>query len=156
MKKFFYCISALCIFVCSAGAQTKPTAFINARIIPIVGEPIDKGVLVVQNGKIVAVGAAGAVTIPSGAVTVDAGGKVIMPGIVDSHSHILEPAGGDGSGPIQPDVRILDSLNVNSTSLKRAQSGGITTVNVMPGSGHLDSGQTMYLKLRDGANKIED
>jgi len=156
MKKFFYCICAIWLFVCSLSAQTKPVAFINARIIPIVGQPIDKGVLVVQNGKILAIGAAGSVTIPSGAVTIDAVGKVIMPGIVDSHSHILEPAGGDASGPIQPDVRVLDSLNVNSTSLRRAQAGGITTANVMPGSGHLDSGQTMYLKLRDGANKIED
>jgi len=156
MKKFFYCICAIWLFVCALSAQTKPVAFINARIIPIVGQPIDKGVLVVQNGKILAIGAAGSVTIPSGAVTIDAVGKVIMPGIVDSHSHILEPAGGDASGPIQPDVRVLDSLNVNSTSLRRAQAGGITTANVMPGSGHLDSGQTMYLKLRDGANKIED
>jgi len=156
MKKFFYCICAIWLFVCSLSAQTKPVAFINARIIPIVGQPIDKGVLVVQNGKILAIGAAGSVTIPSSAVTIDAVGKVIMPGIVDSHSHILEPAGGDASGPIQPDVRVLDSLNVNSTSLRRAQAGGITTANVMPGSGHLDSGQTMYLKLRDGANKIED
>ena len=79
-----------------------------------------------------------------------------MPGLVDSHSHIGEPAGADGSAPIQPDVRILDSVNPRSGSIQRAQSGGITTVNVMPGSGHLDSGQTLYLKLRDDADKIED
>ncbi|MEP7074331.1 MAG: amidohydrolase family protein [Acidobacteriota bacterium] len=156
MAKFFYCICALILFACIASAQDKPTAFINAKIIPIVGQPIESGVLLVQRGKILAVGDMASVKLPSDTVVIDAKGKVIMPGIVDSHSHILEPAGGDGSGPIQPDVRVLDSLNVQSTSLKRAQSGGITTVNVMPGSGHLDSGQTMYLKLRDGATKIED
>src|SRR5205085_6965562 len=43
-----------------------------------------------------------------------------------------------------------------ASSIQRAQAGGITTVNVMPGSGHLDSGQTLYLKLRDDATKIED
>lgn len=156
MRKFLVCISALIFFACAASGQNRPTAFVNAKIIPIVGQPIEQGVLLVQNGKILSIGAVGSVTIPSGAVTIDVTGKVIMPGIVDSHSHILEPAGGDGSGPIQPDVRVLDSLNVNSTSLQRAQAGGITTVNVMPGSGHLDSGQTMYLKLRDGATKIDD
>jgi imidazolonepropionase-like amidohydrolase len=46
-------------------------------------------------------------------------------------------------------------LNARASSLQRAQSGGITTVNVMPGSGHLNSGQTLYIKLRDG-NIIDD
>jgi len=156
MKKLLFSISALILFACAVSGQDRPTAFVNARIIPIVGQPIEQGVLLVQKGKILAVGDATTVKVPADAVVIDAKGKVIMPGIVDSHSHILEPAGGDGSGPIQPDVRVLDSLNVQSSSLQRAQAGGITTVNVMPGSGHLDSGQTMYLKLRDGATKIDD
>ena len=88
--------------------------------------------------------------------SIDLQGKVIMPGLVDSHSHIGEGSGADGSSPIQPDVRLLDSLNARASSIQRAQSGGITTVNVMPGSGHLDSGQTLYMKLRDGANTIDD
>ena len=52
---------------------------------------------------------------------------------------------------MQPDVRILDALDPRADSFERARAGGITTVNVMPGSGHLMSGQTAYLKLR-GAN----
>jgi imidazolonepropionase-like amidohydrolase len=79
-----------------------------------------------------------------------------MPGLIDSHSHIGGGSGADGSAPIQPDVRILDGINARARSLQRAQAGGITTVNVMPGSGHLDSGQTLYLKLRDNAVKIDD
>jgi len=137
-------------------AQEKPTAFINARIIPIVGQPIEQGILLVQNGKITAVGDARTVRLASNVEIIDLKGKVIMPGLIDTHSHVGEGSGADGSAPIQPDVRILDSLNPRASSLQRAQSGGITTVNVMPGSGHLDSGQTLYLKLRDGANKVED
>ncbi len=156
MKKNIY-IVALQMFLCAAiFAQEKPTAFINARIIPITGQPIEQGILLVQNGRITAVGDARTVRLSSDVVQVDLQGKVIMPGLVDSHSHIGEPAGADGSSPIQPDVRILDSVNPRSGSIQRAQSGGITTVNVMPGSGHLDSGQTLYLKLRDDAVKIED
>jgi imidazolonepropionase-like amidohydrolase len=75
-------------------AQSNPIAYTGAHIIPIAGAEIPNGVLVVQNGKIVAVGASGAVDIPSGAQIVDASSKVIMAGIVDSHSHIGEPESG--------------------------------------------------------------
>lgn len=136
-------------------AQDKMQAFVGAKIIPIVGQPIENGVLIVQNGKIVAVGGRNSTKIPSEAQVFDVSGKVIMPGLVDTHSHIGEGSGADGSGPIQPEVRILDAINARSSSIQRAQTGGITTANVMPGSGHLNSGQTLYLKLRDG-NIIDD
>ncbi|MGI9037202.1 MAG: amidohydrolase family protein [Pyrinomonadaceae bacterium] len=156
MKKLFGAVCCVLFGVCLLAAQEKPTAYINARIIPIVGQPIEQGILLIQNGKIIAVGDARTVRVDSNVQVIDLNGKTIMPALVDSHSHIGEPAGADGSSPIQPDVRILDSVNARASSIKRAQSGGITTVNVMPGSGHLDSGQTLYLKLRGGANKIED
>jgi imidazolonepropionase-like amidohydrolase len=89
------------------------------------------------------------VEIPAGAEVHDLAGRVLMPGLVDTHSHIGGGSGGDRSAPIQPEVRILDSIDVRNPGLQRAQAGGITTVNVMPGSGHLMSGQTIYLKLRD-------
>ena len=156
MKKTISIFALQLLFACAVFAQEKPTAYINARIIPIVGQPIEQGILLVQNGKITAVGDARTVRLSSNVVVIDLKGKVIMPGLVDSHSHIGDGAGADGSAPIQPDVRLLDSLNPRAASLQRAQAGGVTTVNVMPGSGHLDSGQTLYLKLRDGANKIDD
>jgi len=156
MKKLFAGLLVLCGCVCTAVAQERPVAFTNARIIPIIGAPIEQGVLLVQNGRIVVVGDARTVRLSADVQIIDAKGKVIMPGLIDSHSHIGEVAGADGSGPIQPDVRVLDGVNPRAASIQRAQSGGITTVNVMPGSGHLDSGQTLYLKLRDDAVKIDD
>ena len=139
----------------SVGAQEKPQVFQGAQIIPIAGEPIAHGVLVVSGGKIVAVGAADKVTIPAGAEIHDVTGQVLMPGLIDSHSHIGAGSGGDGSSPIQPDARVLDSLDVRDASIQKARAGGVTTVNVMPGSGHLISGQTLYLKLRS-AGTIDD
>jgi imidazolonepropionase-like amidohydrolase len=53
-------------------------------------------------------------------------------------------------------VRALDAVDVHDESFWRARSGGITTVNVMPGSGHLMSGQTVYLKLRRDPGSIAD
>ncbi|MBI4892877.1 MAG: amidohydrolase family protein [Acidobacteria bacterium] len=140
---------ALCA-ACGLWGQTRPTAFTGARIIPVAGPEIADGVLVVEKGKILAVGPAASTAVPANAEKIDARGKVIMPGLVDSHSHIGGPEGGDASGPIQPDVRVLDSINVRASSVQKARAGGITTVNVMPGSGHLSSGQTLYLKLRAG------
>lgn len=140
----FFALAAL------AAAQPSPIAFTGARLIPISGPEIPNGTLVVQNGKILAAGPAASVTIPNGAQRVDASGKVIMPGLVDTHSHVGGPEGADGSAALQPDVRILDALDVRDSRIQKAQSGGVTTANVMPGSGHLLSGQTLYLKLRDG------
>lgn len=136
-------------------AQEKPVAFTGAQIIPVAGAPIANGVLLVQHGRIVALGDAAAVRLAADVTIVDVTGKVIMPGLIDSHSHIGGGSGGDGSGPIQPDTRILDSFDVRDTRLQKTRAGGITTVNVMPGSGHLISGQTLYLKLRP-ARTIDD
>ncbi len=156
MKRYFCSFLVLLSLFCSAFGQQKPVAFLNARIIPIVGQPIEQGILLVQNGKIVAVGDARTVRLASDVQIIDLNGKVIMPGLIDTHSHIGEGSGADDSSRIQPEVRLLEGLNPRASSLQRAQSGGITTVNVMPGSGHLDSGQTLYIKLRDGANKVDD
>lgn len=131
-------------------AAQAPHAFVGARIIPVAGPEIADGVLLVEGAKIRAVGRRGQVAIPQGATVVELAGKVVMPGLVDTHSHIGNGDGGDRSNPIQGDARILDALDARSDNIQRAQAGGITTVNVMPGSGHLMSGQTVYLKLRDG------
>ena len=133
-----------------AFAQAEAHAFVGARIEPVDGPPIVRGTLVVQGGRILAVGPSDAVRVPDGATTIDLGGRTIVPGLVCSHSHIGAVAGADGSGPIQPEVRALDSIDPRDPGIQKAQAGGITTVNVMPGSGHLLSGQTIYLKLRDG------
>jgi len=131
-------------------AQQTPVALVGAHVIPISGSEFDNGVLVIVGGKIVAIGPAASTKIPDNARRIDASGKILMPGLIDSHSHIGSPAGGDGSAPIQPDVRVLDAVNVRNARIQKAQAGGITTANVMPGSGHLLSGQTLYLKLKDG------
>jgi imidazolonepropionase-like amidohydrolase len=151
MKKVLLLLALVCVCAPTASAQAERTrAFVGATIITVAGPAITDGVLVIRGGKVLAVGSRSSVSIPREAEVVEVRGKFIMPGLVDTHSHIGGGSGADGSAPIQPDARILDSINVFDAGLMRARAGGITTVNVMPGSSHLLSGQTLYLKLREG------
>jgi len=134
----------------AAAPGRATTAFVGARILPVAGPPIEKGVLIVRNGVITDVGPVTSTRIASSALIVDVSGRTIIPGLVDTHSHIGGGWAADSSEPMQPSVRVLDSVNARDPGFQRAQAGGITTVNVMPGSGHLMSGQTPYLKLREG------
>ena len=131
-----------------AAKAGQTVAWINATVLPVDKPQIQNGVLVCEGGKILAIGDAKSVTIPGNATVVDAKGKWIMPGLVCTHSHIGGMGAADGSSPIQPGVRILDSINVRDSGFRRALAGGLTTINIMPGSGHLISGQTVYCKLR--------
>jgi imidazolonepropionase-like amidohydrolase len=126
----------------------EPVAFVGAHLIPIEGPEIPNGTLVVEDGRIVSVGPTAETTLPGTIEVVDCAGKVILPGLVDTHSHIGGFRAADESGPIQPGVRILDAVNVFDAGYRRAVAGGLTTLNVMPGSGYLSSGQTIYLKMR--------
>ncbi len=147
-------VLALCLTL-PVQAQEQPHVFRNASLYPISSEPIEQGTMVVQNGTIQAVGEAGSVDVPEGAVEHDVSGKVIMPGLVDTHSHIGQVSGGDESAALHPDVRTIDAINVRHPSIDRARAGGITTVQTLSGSGHLMSGQTTFLKLRDGGTVSE-
>jgi len=141
-----------------AGADTDATiAFRGARILTAEGPAIENGVLVIHNGKIVGIGSADAVTVPEGAVVRDVSGKTIIPGLVDTHSHIgiyprpQVPANSDGNemtGPVQSGLRALDAIYPDDPGIKMAVAGGITTANIMPGSGNVIGGQTLYVKLR--------
>lgn len=139
-----------------ATADDHAVAFRGATVLTIAGEAIDNGTVLVRGGTIAAVGPAGEVRLPRGTEVRDVSGKILMPGLVDTHSHLGRVSGGDRSDPLHPGVRALDGVDIHDTSLWRARAGGLTTINVMPGSGHLMSGQTIYLKLRDGARSIED
>lgn len=139
-----------------AAGQERAQAFTGATIYTIAGEPIEDGVLVVQGGEIEAVGARGEVRVPTDAEVHDVTGKVLMPGLVDTHSHLGDVSGGDRSAALHPEVRTLDAIDIRADNFHKAPAGGITTLNVMSGSGHLMSGQTTYLKMRADASRIED
>ncbi len=153
MKKCFL-LSAMLVCMYNLQAQDKPTVFKGALIYPISGAPIPNGVLIVHKGKIVSIGGY-STPIPDGSIVNNMDGKIILPGLVDTHSHLGGPEGGDNSAALSPDTRAMDAVSPTSDGFKKALAGGITTINIMPGSGHLMSGQTIYVKMREG-KIIED
>ncbi|MFG0318675.1 MAG: amidohydrolase family protein [Planctomycetota bacterium JB042] len=143
-------VLAAALLASTLAAQEPPVAFVGARLEPVAAPAIADGVLVAHRGTIAAIGPRGEVAIPDGARVVDVSGRVVMPGLVCTHSHVAQPSGGDRSAPIHPDCRVIDAIDVLHPSVHRARAGGLTTLHVMPGSSHLLSGQTVYLKLRRG------
>ncbi len=145
----------------TAAAQEKakdaPVVYRGARIHTAAGPVIERGVLIVLKGKILDVGAEDQVKVPEGAKVHDLAGKVIIPGLVDTHSHIgifprpqvsAHQDGNEMTGPVQPGLRALDAISPDDPGIKMALAGGVTTANIMPGSGNAIGGQTLYVKLR--------
>lgn len=132
-------------------------AFRVGRLHPVSSPPIEQATIVVRDGKIVAVGTQAATPIPEGAIVRDLPDAVVIPGLVDTHSHLgvysrpNVPAHSDGnemSGPVQAGVRALDAIWPDDPGIRMANAGGVTTANIMPGSGNVIGGATLYVKLR--------
>jgi imidazolonepropionase-like amidohydrolase len=163
------CLAAVvpvCFAFLPAGADqpAEPTTvFKGARILTAVGGPIADGVLVIRGKKIAAVGRAADIAVSEGATVVDVSGKVIIPGLVDTHSHLgvyprphvqANSDGNEGSGPVQAGIRAIDAVQPDDPGIRMATAGGVTTANIMPGSGNVIGGQTVYVKLR--GRTVED
>lgn len=134
-------------------AHAAPVAYVGATLHPVDGPVVEDGVLVVEDGKILAAGTG--VVVPAGASVVDLSGRHVIPGLVDTHSHVGGGGYNDALKPVQPGLSVIDTIDVSHESVQRVRAGGVTTANVMPGSGKLMGGQTAYLKLRD-APTVDD
>jgi imidazolonepropionase-like amidohydrolase len=135
------------------------TAITGGRVLPVTGEPIDNGTVLIVDGKITEVGPASEVNIPDGAHIIDATGKWVTPGIVESHGHIgideeaNGPAGNDTNEmtqPTTPGVRALDAINIEDEGFRDALAGGVTASVIKPGSGNVVGGRTCAIKTWGG------
>jgi imidazolonepropionase-like amidohydrolase len=127
------------------------TAFTNATIWPATGGIIERGTLLVEDGKVVAVGA----DIDVGdAEVVDCSGRIITPGFIDCHSHVgifgegtnNDWDGNETSEAITPHVRVLDSIHPEDLSFADARRGGVTTMGITHGSANPIGGQVAVTK----------
>jgi imidazolonepropionase-like amidohydrolase len=136
-------------------AQQRPIAIRGATVLTMTGEPIANGILVMQGGKITAVGAG--VAIPRGAEVIDGAGKYVMPGLVDAMASI-GLSGSDlneASNPVTPELRAFEAYNPFAPfgggkpgPIRNAEalSGGVTTMYIAPADAALIGGQGAVLK----------
>ncbi|HYR75054.1 MAG TPA: amidohydrolase [Pyrinomonadaceae bacterium] len=132
----------------------RTTLIRNATIMTAAGASILNGSVLLRDGKIAAVGAS--VTAPPDALVIDGTGKYLTPGIIDVHSHVgVYPAPGvdansDGNeltNPVTANVWAEHSVWPQDPQLPRVLAGGVTTMQVLPGSGNLIGGRSVVLKI---------
>lgn len=128
-------------------------AITSGYVVPVDGDPIENGTVLISGGRIAAVGSD--VAVPEGAHVVDAAGKWVLPGFVEAHGHIgideegIGWAGDDANEMTDPNgarMRALDAVNPADRGFVDALSGGVTSAVIKPGSGNPIGGQTVAIK----------
>lgn len=146
-----------------APEQQRAVLLRGARILVGDGRVIERGHVLFEGGKLRAVGS-GDGQPPAGAEVVDAQGKVVTPGLIDTHSHLgvypvpeaaAHSDGNEATAPVTADVRALDSVWPQDPGIERAVAGGVTVIQVLPGSANLIGGRAVTLKLRHAATGRE-
>ena len=131
-----------------------PTLVTNVTIYDGEGGKIERGQLLFADGKIVAIGQT--VEAPAGATVIDGAGKYLTPGIIDIHSHLgdypspgvqANSDGNEATGPVTADVWAEHSVWPQDPGFSRAlANGGVTTLQILPGSANLFGGRSVVLK----------
>ena len=128
----------------------------NAYIYPVGSEPIPKGYVYAENGVIIKVAAGDPPADIKAKRVIDAVGKYVTPGVIDTHSHLgvyASPAvkahadGNEMVKPETPEVRAEDAFWSGDPDIWRAISGGITTMQVLPGSGNIVGGRSFTVHM---------
>ena len=123
-------------------------AITNATIMTASRGTIQRGTILIRDGKIAAVGEN--IEVPAGAQVIDGTGRYVTPGIIDAHSHTAAEAINEGSQSVTAEVRMTDVLRQDGVSLYRQLAGGVTSANVLHGSANTIGGQNMTIKFRYG------
>jgi imidazolonepropionase-like amidohydrolase len=131
----------------------RSVAIVGGRVVPIAGDPVERGTILVTDGKIAAVGAD--LAIPADVPVIDATGSWVLPGFIEAHGHVgvhEEAEGWAGQDtnemtePVTAQVRAIDAINPADLGFRDAIAGGVLAVNVNPGSGNPIGGQTAAVK----------
>ena len=129
-------------------------AITGGYVVPVEGQPIPGGTVLVVDGKITDVGGPD-LKPPPGVPSVDATGRWVLPGLVDAHTHLGAREEGEGwaghdtnelTGPVQAHVRVLDAINPADEGFRDAIAGGVLAAGVTPGSGNPIGGQTVAIR----------
>ncbi|MDX1623180.1 MAG: amidohydrolase [Gemmatimonadota bacterium] len=127
---------------------SRPVLITGATIMTAAGEELEDADLLIEDGKIAAIGHD--LATPAGVETIDATGRWITPGIIDTHSHLgvypdpevaAHSEGNEATDPTTPEVWAIHSVWPNDPGFTRALAGGVTTLQILPGSANLIGGR---------------
>ena len=152
-RKIISMFTVLVLFVASGLAQDL--ALKGGTVLTVTKGTIENGTVLIQKGKIIAVGKD--ISIPSGIEVIDCTGKYVMPGIIDSHTHIAFDFAdvNEMTDPVTPQAWMKDALESDSDSILKTLAGGVTMVKTMHGSANVIGGVNVTIKLKpDGT--VED
>jgi len=142
----------------SAPAQNPPgtphneVLIKNALVMTATHGNIPNANVYVKDGKIAAVGKD--VSAPASATVVDAEGKYLTPGIIDSHSHIaLDNDVNEATSPVTPHMMMIDAFDYQDKAIYHGLAGGVTTSLLLHGSANMIGGQAVVIKHKYGANR---
>ncbi|PRX50198.1 imidazolonepropionase-like amidohydrolase [Prauserella shujinwangii] len=131
------------------------SAIIGGYVVPVDGDPIEGGTVLIDGGRIVAVGRAADVDVPEDAELIDASGTWVLPGFLDAHAHLGVHEDGEGwsgddtnemTDPNGARFRAIDGIDPYEVGFDDALAGGVTSVVIKPGSGNPIGGQTVGVK----------
>ncbi|MGW8266008.1 MAG: amidohydrolase family protein [Longimicrobiales bacterium] len=121
----------------------------GGTVLTITNGDLENTDVLIRGGEIAEIGQN--LEAPEGVPVIDAAGKFVMPGIIDSHSHMGVDRGiNEGSRSVVPEVRIADVIKHDDPSFFTALAGGITTIHTMHGSANSIGGQNESIKLKWG------
>lgn len=135
-----------------APLPSTATLITNATILTGTGKRLENASLLISDGKIVFVGEG---QVPAGVKTIDASGRWVTPGLIDVHSHLgvyaspgvkAHADGNEMTNPVTPNVWAEHSIWPQDPGFSRALAGGITSLQILPGSGNLIGGRGVTLK----------
>ena len=149
-------VLAALFFCVSASAQQKSVVLRGGKLLTVTHGTIENGVLVIENGKIAAVGAASSVKIPKDARVIDVSGMTVYPGLIDSETQLgLTEIEADDttndfielSDEIMPHMHVYDAFHAESELIPVTRYNGITNAIVAPGSHDTLPGQDSFIQL---------
>jgi imidazolonepropionase-like amidohydrolase len=124
----------------------------NATLLTVTHGRVEHGSVYVKDGKIAAFGAT--VNAPAGVTVIDAGGKYVTPGIIDSHSHMaLDNDINEATSPVVPHMMMRDAFVYDDKQIYRALAGGVTSALLLHGSADMIGGQAVVIKTKYGMEK---
>jgi imidazolonepropionase-like amidohydrolase len=147
---FILCLSLLGLINISYG---QDLLIKNGTILTVTKGKISNGDILIVDGLIKQIGKD--IQAPEGIRVVDATGKFIIPGILDSHTHIALSGTNEGTNAITSEVNMRDVINADDTGILTALSGGVTMVHTMHGSANPIAGENVTLKMKWGKTAEE-